>query len=65
MFWRSGNEYLPLGIYNSKEERLESLDLPITKAAIFSSSLETNTDTHSGQYFVLSNEYMQLVISQE
>ncbi|ASD30623.1 putative inner membrane protein translocase component YidC [Chlamydia abortus] len=65
VFWRSGNEYLPLGIYNSKEERLESLDLPMTKAAIFSNSRETNTDTHSGQYFVLSNEYMQLVISQE
>ncbi|BAE81307.1 inner membrane protein [Chlamydia felis Fe/C-56] len=65
VFWRSGNEYLLLGIYNSREERLESLDLPITKAAIFRDSQSANVDTNSGQCFVLSNEYMQLVISQE
>ncbi|SYX08955.1 Oxa1Ec,putative inner membrane protein translocase component YidC,membrane protein insertase, YidC/Oxa1 family,60Kd inner membrane protein [Chlamydia poikilotherma] len=65
VFWRSGNEYLPLGIYNSKEERLESLDLPITKAAIFNDSQSSSVDLNSRQHFVLSNEYMQLVVSQE
>ncbi|WP_348664018.1 membrane protein insertase YidC [Chlamydia vaughanii] len=65
VFWRSGNEYLPLGIYNSKEERLESLDLPITKAAIFNESQGSYAHANAGQYFVLSNDYMQLVISQD
>ncbi|EPP35613.1 membrane insertase, YidC/Oxa1 family domain protein [Chlamydia ibidis] len=62
VFWRSGNEYVPLGIYDAREERLESLDLPITKVAMFGAEQLT---TGQNQYFVLSNDYMQLVISQE
>ncbi|EPP38448.1 membrane protein insertase YidC [Chlamydia avium] len=64
VFWRSGNEYLPLGIYDSRTEKLESLDLPITRAAIFTDP--RNVDALSGdQYFVLSNDYIQLVVSRE
>lgn len=63
VFWRAGDEYLPLGIYDSKEERLESLDLPVSQAAIFSEG--ESSRVHTSQYFVLSNAYMQLVISQD
>lgn len=64
VFWRSGNEYLPLGVYDSRTEKLEPLDLPITRAAIFTESRGINALT-TEQYFVLSNDYMQLVISSD
>ncbi len=63
VFWRSGNEYIPLGIYDSRSSRLESLDLPLSKAAVFASTKAAESEQN--QYFVLANDYMQLVVSQE
>lgn len=62
VFWRTENEYVPLGIYDSKQEKLYALDLPVSKAALFTEDVDI---AGSNQYYVLSNDYMQLVISQE
>lgn len=35
VFLNTGNEFVPLGIYNSKEECVESLDLPMARAVVF------------------------------
>lgn len=62
VFLNTGNEFVPLGIYNSKEECVESLDLPMARAVVFA---DKEIPSASGGYYVLSNEYMQLVVSQE
>ncbi|ANH79053.1 membrane protein insertase YidC [Candidatus Chlamydia sanziniae] len=65
VFWRSGNEYLPLGIYDSKEERLVTLNLPITQAVIFRDDQDLGKSLDSTSHYVLSNDYIQIVISEE
>lgn len=65
VFWRSGNKYLPLGVYDSQRERLTFIDLPMARAAIFDGQSEAPQSFRSNEHFVLSNDYMQLLISQE
>ncbi|CAX08913.1 membrane protein insertase YidC [Chlamydia trachomatis] len=62
VFLNTGNGFVPLGIYNSKEECVESLDLPMARAVVFA---DKENPTASGSYYMLSNEYMQIVVSQE
>lgn len=62
VFLNTGNEFVPLGIYNSKEECVESLDLPMARAVVFADKENLTT---SGSYYMLANEYMQVIVSQE
>ncbi|SPN73454.1 Oxa1Ec,putative inner membrane protein translocase component YidC,membrane protein insertase, YidC/Oxa1 family,60Kd inner membrane protein [Chlamydia serpentis] len=64
VFWKSGNEYLPLGLYDSRQEKLISLDLPTTRAVIFDDQ-DFITSSNSSNHYVLFNQYMQIVVSQE
>lgn len=60
IFWRSGNEYMPLGLYDTKEEKLFGLEIPITRA-VFVDNEQSNDSRHA--YYVLENEYLQMVVS--
>ena len=62
VFLNTGNEFVPLGIYNSKEECVESLDLPMARAVVFA---DKEKPAAAGSYYMLSNEYMQVIVSQE
>ena len=62
VFLNTGNEFVPLGIYNSKEECVESLDLPMARAVVFA---DKEKPAATGSYYMLSNEYMQVIVSQE
>ncbi|WP_213318395.1 membrane protein insertase YidC [Chlamydiifrater volucris] len=62
VFWRSGTDYLPLGVYDSIEERLVHLDLPMTRAVVLNNS---HTGIGSNNHYVLQNDYLQLVISEK
>ncbi|WP_201456872.1 membrane protein insertase YidC [Chlamydia sp. 17-3921] len=64
IFWRSGNRYIPLGVYDTRKEKLNFIDLPVTRAVIFEE--QSDTKNSSGyEHLVLSNDYMQILISQE
>ncbi|MEB2681063.1 membrane protein insertase YidC [Chlamydia suis] len=62
VFLNTGNEFVPLGIYNSKEDCVESLDLPMARAVVFA---DKEKPAATGSYYMLSNEYMQVIVSQE
>lgn len=63
VFGKSGNEFLPLGIYDSRDESLVSLDLSLAQVVFFDQKkVPSNADK---QFYVLSNDYMQIVVSQE
>lgn len=59
VFGRNGGEFIPLGIYDSKEESLISLDLSIANVVFFNEKQAIN---HKQGAYVLSNDTMQLVI---
>ncbi|CRI36801.1 Membrane protein insertase YidC [Chlamydia pneumoniae] len=65
VFWRSGSDYIPLGLYDSREEKLVSLDLPITRAVIFGNDQDSAKSSDTANHYVLFNDYMQIIVSEE
>ncbi|WP_213357751.1 membrane protein insertase YidC [Chlamydiifrater phoenicopteri] len=62
VFWRSGPDYLPLGVYDTIEERLVALNLPMTRAVVLNDKASySGSDNH----YVLQNEFLQLVVSEK
>ncbi|MEG0037183.1 MAG: membrane protein insertase YidC [Victivallaceae bacterium] len=64
VFWQSGREYVPFGVYEPTEKRMFSVDLPINRAVTVSGEF-TDSQEEANAYYVLQNNYLQLVFSEK